>query len=83
LYYVQARERLEGWRILPVNFIGQFIASRAAVNALKAHFGADINVDLLVKNYSNKTRVYEANIDCIDYYVDQEYSRESLTRLIT
>lgn len=80
--FVQARERLEGRRIRPVNFIEQFLAARATVNALKAHFGADIKVDLLIKDYSNKTRVYEANIDRIDYYVDQEYSRESLTRLI-
>lgn len=81
--FVQARERLEGRRILPVNFIEQFLAARATVNALKAHFGADIKVDLLIKDYLNRTRVYEANIDRIDYYVDHEYSRESLTRLIT
>ncbi|MCH8499500.1 MAG: zeta toxin family protein [Marinobacter sp.] len=81
--FVQARERLEGRRILPVNFIEQFLAARATVNALKAHFGADIKIDLLIKDYSNKTRVYEANIERIDYYVDQEYSRESLIRLIT
>ena len=81
--FVQARERLEGRRILPINFIEQFLAARATVNALKARFGADIKVDLLIKDYANKTRVYEANIERIDYYVDEEYSRESLIKLIT
>ncbi|GGX69056.1 zeta toxin family protein [Saccharospirillum salsuginis] len=81
--FVQAREQLEGRRILPETFIDQFFAARTTVDALKTHFGADIKVDLLVKDYQNRTRVYQANIERIDYYVETTYSRESLTRLIT
>lgn len=56
--FVQAREMLEGRRILAVNFIEQFLAAKATVHALKYHFGADIKVDLLIKDYSNRTRAY-------------------------
>lgn len=80
--FVQARELLEGRRILPEAFINQFFAAKDTVNALKAHFGADIKIDLLVKDYNNRTKVYKDNIDRIDYHIDHQYSPESLARLI-
>lgn len=80
--FVQAREQDEGRRIQPEHFIEQFFAAKATVNALKRQFGVDIRVDLLLKNFHNQTRLYEANIERIDYYVPDEYSRAALEELI-
>lgn len=76
--FVEAREVEEGRRIPMERFVEQYFAARAVVNQLKAEFGKEIQVDLLLKNSDNSTRSYKANIDKIDNYLDEKYTAASL-----
>lgn len=80
--FVQSREKLEGRRILPKDFIHQFFESKSTVNGLKQYYGTQIKVDLLIKNFDNSTKLYKAGIDNIDSYINDDYSPESLAAVI-
>lgn len=80
--FVQAREGTEGRRIRPEDFIDQYFAAREVVNALKRKFGADVMVDLLLKNTDNTRKLYKAGVDQIDNHVPEKYDRKSLKRLL-
>ena len=78
--FVQAREAQEGRRIRLEDFIDQYFEARSVVNRLKAHFGKRIEVDLMVKNLDNSLRSYKMNIDVIDRYVPENFTREFLVQ---
>lgn len=80
--FVQARETLEGRRVPPKQFVEQYFSARDVVNLIKKEFGGRIRVDLLLKNIDNSPRTFEANVDQIDSYIPEIYSREDLERLI-
>lgn len=80
--FVQAREAEEGRRILPEDFIRQYFGARDVVNRLKARFGRDLRVDLLIKNHDGSDRLYKANIDKIDNHVPEKYTPASLAKLL-
>lgn len=80
--FVEAREKLEGRRILPGIFIEQFFASQNVIKELKLKFGSQIQVDLLVKNNKGKTRFYHDNVQAIEHHLEQKYTRKDLERLI-
>lgn len=81
--FVQAREAIEGRKILLEHFIEQYFGARDVVNALKDTFRRDIKVDLLLKNNDNSDRVYKANIDKIDNHVPEKYTAAALEELLT
>ncbi|MDC9719932.1 MAG: Zeta toxin, partial [Gammaproteobacteria bacterium] len=58
-------------------------AARETVNKLKQDYGAGVRVDVLMKNIDNTHRSYKANVDLIDNYVPEKYTRESLSRALT
>ncbi len=80
--FVQARELLDGRRVPPAQFVEQYFKAREVVNQIKKEFGADVRVDLLLKNIDNSPRTFEANVDQIDYYIPELYDREGIERLI-
>lgn len=80
--FVEAREKLEGRRILPNIFIDQFFASQEVIRELKLNFGSQIQVDLLVKNNKGKTRFYHGNVQAIEHHLDEKFTREDLESLI-
>jgi Zeta toxin. len=76
--FVKDREALDG-RHVPVEvFIEQYFSARDVVNRLKDELGRKIQVDLIIKNLDGGDRVYEDNIQAIDGYVKETYSRQSL-----
>ena len=77
-----AREKLEGRRIPPEQFVEQYFAARDVVNSLKALFEKKIQVDLLLKNVDGSNRVYRANIDEIDNFVPEKYTRSEVESII-
>lgn len=79
--FVQARETSEGRRILPEDFINQYFTARDAVNMLKEAY-PDIRVDLLLKNRDGSHRFYKANVERIDNYIPEKYSRADLERML-
>lgn len=80
--FVQARESVEGRRILNKDFVNQYFAARDVVNRLKKEFGKDIQVDLLLKNNDNSNRMYKAGIDQIDHHVPEKYTRADIVKLL-
>ncbi|WP_411361168.1 zeta toxin family protein [Pseudidiomarina salilacus] len=80
--FVQAREKEEGRRIEPSVFVDQFLGAQTVVNELKGEFGSRIQVDLLVKNNKGHTRFYHDNVDEIERYITERYTRQQLLELI-
>ena len=80
--FVQAREATEGRRIQKETFIHQYFKARDNANQLKVVFGAQVKVDLLVKNIDNSTREYHSNVQNIDNHIHEKYTAESLNTLI-
>lgn len=80
--FVQAREKLEGRRILPTTFIDQFLNSQEVVRQVKAKYGAVIKIDLLIKNNDGSTRIYHDNITDVQHHIKKKYSRTELIRLL-
>jgi UDP-N-acetylglucosamine kinase len=76
--FVQAREEEEGRRILPDLFIEQYFAARDVVNALKQEFGANIEVDLLLKPNDQTVKLVQQGIDRIDTHVPERFTRQQL-----
>lgn len=80
--FVVKREELEGRKVPPKQFVDQYFAARDVVNKLKAQFGKRIQVDLLLKNNDGSDRIYKANIDNIDYFVPEKYTRSRVETII-
>jgi predicted ABC-type ATPase len=80
--FVVRREKLEGRKIPPEQFVDQYFAARDVVNRLKAQFSQRIQVDLLLKNNDGSNRVYQANIDKIDHFVPEKYTRGEVETMI-
>jgi UDP-N-acetylglucosamine kinase len=81
--FVQAREKIEGRRVLEDRFIEQYFAARNVVSQLKQAFKKDLVIDLLLKNTDGTDKVYKANIDIIDNYIPEKYTKVSLEKAIT
>lgn len=80
--FVQAREAAEGRRIQPEDFARQYFAAREVVNSLKAKFGKDISVDLLMKNNDGSHQFYKAGVDQIDNHIPEKYSVADVRRIL-
>ncbi len=80
--FVQAREAADGRRIQPEDFARQYFAARDAVNSLKAKFGKEIYVDLLMKNNDGSQQFYRAGVDQIDNHIPENYSVSDVRRIL-
>ena len=80
--FVQAREALEGRRILPETFIDQYFGARDVVNRLKRHFDGEIRIDLLLKNIDGTNRTFMNNVDQIDSHVPEKYDLQALRTML-
>lgn len=80
--FVQAREAAEGRRIQPEDFVRQYFDARDVVNRLKAKFGKDIRVDLLMKNNDGTHQFYRAGVDQIDNHIPEKYSVTDVRRML-
>ena len=80
--FVQSREAVDGRRIQPEDFVRQYFAARDVVNNLKAKFGKDISVDLLMKNNDGSHQFYRAGVDQIDNHIPEKYSVDDVRHMI-
>jgi hypothetical protein len=53
-----------------------------AENTLKSEFGKEIQVDLILKNSDNSTKIYKANIDKIDNHLPEKYTVEQVGKIV-
>ncbi len=82
--FTKAREALEG-RSVPLNvFVDAFFKSRDNANLLKKEFGSQIELYLIVKDLNNDQDFSksEFNINNIDNYLKNAYTKESLIELL-
>lgn len=80
--FVKARESVEGRRILPDLFIKQYFDARDVVNRIKAEFGNNVHVDLLVKNLDGSRKFYRDNIVKIDNHLVEKYDSCSILDIV-
>ncbi|PCJ83205.1 MAG: Zeta toxin [Thiotrichaceae bacterium] len=80
--FVKSRELVEGRRIQPKHFIEQYFSARIVVNKLKETFGADVKVDLLLKNTDNTNKLFKAGVDKIDNHIPEKYTPADLEKLL-
>jgi UDP-N-acetylglucosamine kinase len=62
--------------------VDQYFAARKVVDALKVKFGQAIKIDLLLKDTDGSRRQYCANVDRIENYVPEKYTREDVEKLV-
>ncbi|ACH66100.1 zeta toxin family protein [Aliivibrio fischeri MJ11] len=80
--FVQAREIVEGRKILPEHFIQQFFGSQAVVEQLKEKFGQRIQVDLLLKDNDGSTRNYHSNVNSLKPYLKPTYTPKEVEEIV-
>ncbi len=76
--FVKVREAKDGRHVPREAFIEQYFLARENVNILKKEFGNRIKIDLIVKNIDGTNFAYYANIDRVDKYIPERYSKEDL-----
>jgi len=81
--FTQKRGVLEG-RLIPKQFfIDSYFESMENIVRLKREFGEQVSVILLEKNVDNKTiKNVFLNVDTIDKYIKNIYTRETLENII-
>ncbi len=73
------QEAAEGRNIPPERFIDQYFAARDVVNTLKAEFGSNIEVDLLLKPTTDPGgRKVVQGVDRIDTHVPERFTKAQL-----
>ena len=80
--FVIEREKKDGRMVPKDSFIDKYLAARENVNFLKKEYGNKIKVDIIVKNLDGSDFKYRENIDMVDNYVPEAYSRSKLEELI-
>lgn len=80
--FVQAREIVEGRKILPEHFIQQFFGSQTVVEQLKEKFGQRIQVDLLLKDNDGSTRNYHSNVNSLKPYLKPTYTPKEVEEIV-
>ncbi|EJM7150291.1 zeta toxin family protein [Vibrio parahaemolyticus] len=80
--FVNAREKVEGRKILPEHFVEQFFGSQSVIEALKEKFGRKIQVDLLMKDNDGRTRMYHSNISSLKPYLKPNYTVEEVNKIV-
>lgn len=80
--FVNAREQIEGRKILPKHFVEQFLGSQLVIEALKEKFGKKIQVDLLMKDNDGRTRIHHKNICSLKPYIKTNYTVEKLNKIV-
>lgn len=79
--FVKAREIKDGRKVPRDAFIKDYFLARCNANLLKEKF-SNIKVDLVVKNIDGTDFNYRENIDIIDNYIPEKYTKKELERII-
>lgn len=81
--FTKKREVVEHRRITNDTFIRGYTLSRLNVNAAKAHFGDNIELNLIIKNLTNDAvGEFHKNISSIDFYLKKIYTEDELHSII-
>jgi hypothetical protein len=67
--FVEAREKVEGRRIRPENFVEQFFGAQEVIESLKRKFRKKIRVDIILKDNDGKTKNHHSNVDSVKQFL--------------
>jgi len=81
--YTKIREIKEKRHVSKEMFINSFFAAKDNVNKIKEEFGDEIELSLVIKDYTNKLQKTKFKIDKVDNYIKVEYTKEDLNALLT
>ncbi|MGR3913012.1 MAG: zeta toxin family protein [Gammaproteobacteria bacterium] len=81
--FVLRREEVEGRRIRAHDFAQKFCASQAVANKMKAEFGKQIALTLIIKSIDSAgARFYQKSIERIDDHIPERYGEREILALI-
>ena len=76
------REKLYFRKITKESFVSSFIKAKENVNNAKKIYKEKINLNVIVKNYTNGIEKVYMNVDSIDNYVKFDYNEKTLCKII-
>ena len=76
--FTKKREAVEHRKVLKDVFIEAYFKSKENVDQVKKHFGNDIELNLIIKNFEARLEKLEIGINKVDDYLDWVYTREEL-----
>ena len=79
---LKAREIKDGRKIPRDAFLEQYFTARENVNSLKRNLAPPLRLIFVVKNIDGTDFSYRENIDVIDRYIPEKYTKEELEKLI-
>lgn len=79
---VLAREAIERRRVSKDVFIRSFIAARKNVDMIKEKFGQNIELNIIVKDFSTDSEKIELIVSAIDPHLTKVYTEDELKRAI-
>ncbi|EWH00773.1 hypothetical protein Q427_17590 [Halomonas sp. BC04] len=80
--FVCGREKVEGRNIPRESFIRQFLDVQDVVMQIKQEFREQVVLDMIIKNNDGTNQRWETDIDSIDDYLPERYTREQLEELL-
>lgn len=80
--FVCSREEVEGRNIPLDGFIRQFLDVQDVLRRIKQEYGDQVILDMIIKNNDGTNQHWETDIDSIDDYLPERYTREQLERLL-
>lgn len=80
--FTKIREETEGRRVSKEVFIHSFLRARENVNEAKAHFGEKIELNMIIKDFTNNFEKVFPNIGSIDKYLPKVYTINELEEIL-
>jgi predicted ABC-type ATPase len=80
--FTKIREGTEGRRVSKEVFIRSFLRARENVNESKAHFGEKIELNMIVKDFTDNFEKVFPNIESIDKYLPKVYNINELEEIL-
>jgi predicted ABC-type ATPase len=80
--FTKIREETEGRRVSKEVFIHSFFRARENVNEAKAHFGEKIELNMIIKDFTNNFEKVYSNIGSIDKYLPKIYTIDELEEIL-
>lgn len=80
--FAKAREHEKGRAITKEAFLDSFYNSQKTLIKVKEEFGEKVIINLVIKSYADSLEELHLKIDRIDNYLNKQYTRDSLAKLI-
>lgn len=80
--FTKIREEIEGRRVSKEVFIHSFLRARENVNKAKAHFGKKIELNMIIKDFTNNFEKVFLNVSGIDKYLPKIYTINELKEIL-